>query len=63
MQSCLSMGLLAACHDQVASFYECLLGQPVKNWDCGPDGIAAIRERFCDSQQERIVTCMEANAP
>jgi len=58
--NCLAMGSLTPCKDQVSAFYRCLVAQPAQNWECADDGVAAIREGFCDKEQEQAVTCMEA---
>ena|SRR5215471_887381 len=57
---CIAMGSFTPCQDQFAAFYRCLATKPDPNWECGEDGVAAIREGFCDSEQESTVTCMEA---
>lgn len=41
-------------------FYACLEKQPTKNWECGEDGVAAIKPGFCDGEQGSAVHCMEA---
>lgn len=60
MKHCMGMGSLTPCAESMTSFYKCLVGQPAKNWECDEDGIAAIREGFCDKEQESAVACMEA---
>lgn len=60
MQNCMAMGALTPCTDSVTALFGCLLQQPVKNWECGEDGVAAIREGFCEAEQRKAVTCMEA---
>jgi hypothetical protein len=56
---CMAMGSLTPCSATMMSFYGCLVGQPTKNWECGDDGVAAIRSGFCDSEQAKVVRCME----
>jgi hypothetical protein len=44
----------------MSSFYKCLVREPVEHWECGADGVAAIKVGFCDAEQEKAVSCMEA---
>jgi hypothetical protein len=57
---CIAMGSFTPCQDQFAAFYRCLAGKPDRNWECGDDGVAAIREGLCDDEQKNAVGCMEA---
>jgi hypothetical protein len=54
------MASLTPCGDEFRAFYGCLVGQPPQNWECSEDGVAAIREGFCESQQSRVAACMNA---
>ena len=56
------MAAIGACERQFAGFYRCLSGEPSEHWRCDEDGVAAIREGFCDKEQEATVQCMEQNA-
>jgi hypothetical protein len=58
--NCLAMASLTPCGDEFRAFYGCLVGQPSQNWECSEDGVAAIREGFCESQQSRVAACMNA---
>jgi hypothetical protein len=60
MPNCLAMGSLTPCTDKITGLYQCLVGQPVQNWKCAPDGVAAIQPGFCDKEQGETVACMEA---
>ena len=60
MPNCLAMGSVTPCTDAVTSFYRCLVAQPVQNWECTPDGVAAIKDGFCDEAQRQVVACMDA---
>jgi len=57
--NCLAMGSATPCTDEVLGFYECLVGQPLQNWECAPDGVAAIRKGLCNAEQGRTIACME----
>jgi hypothetical protein len=59
MPNCLAVGTVTPCTQEVTALYKCLVKQPVKNWECAEDGVAAIRDGFCDKEQEKTVTCME----
>jgi hypothetical protein len=59
MRNCMAMGALTPCTEPVAALYRCLVAQPTKNWECDEDGVAAIRQGFCDKEQGKTVACME----
>lgn len=59
---CVAAGTGTPCNAEFQAFYRCLMPQPVHNWECADDGIAAIKPGFCEEQQERAVQCMEAKA-
>lgn len=61
--NCFGMGSVPSCQTQFAAFYRCLVGQPNQNWRCDEDGMASIREGFCDREQQRAVECVEAHPP
>ncbi len=56
----MAMASVTPCSEAFLSFYGCLVTQPPKNWECGDDGVAAIRDGFCDPEQARAAKCMEA---
>jgi hypothetical protein len=60
--NCLAMASAPPCTEQFLVFYECIAKQPARNWECSEDGVAAIREGFCEKEQEQTVLCMESNA-
>ena len=62
MKNCIGMGIGTPCSEPVAAFYACLQREPAAHWECGEDGIAAIREGYCEKEQERTVACMETKA-
>ena len=59
-RNCLAMASLTPCTTEIVAMQRCLTKQPVKNWECAEDGVAAVREGFCDSEQQRAVACMDA---
>jgi hypothetical protein len=60
MPNCLGMGSLTPCSEPMQAFFQCLRKQPVANWQCAPEGVAAIRDGFCDKEQAETVQCMQA---
>lgn len=62
MSDCLAMAIGTPCVEEFASLYRCLMKEPVEHWECAEDGVAAIREGFCDDEQKKSVSCMEVKA-
>jgi hypothetical protein len=62
MKNCIGMGVGTPCSEQFSALYACFLREPVAHWECSEDGIAAIREGYCEKEQERAVGCMETKA-
>jgi hypothetical protein len=60
--NCVGAATGTPCSPEFQSFYQCLGLQPIKNWECAEDGIAAIRVGFCEKEQERVLQCMETKA-
>jgi hypothetical protein len=56
----MGMAALTPCSLEMAGFYDCLVAEPLKHWECGDDGVAVIREGFCDAEQRKALQCMEA---
>jgi len=62
IKSCVGMAIGTPCSAEFSALYTCLLREPMDHWECSEDGTAAIREGYCEKEQERTVTCMEAKA-
>ncbi len=60
--NCLAMAIGTPCADEFAGLYRCLEGEPVGHWECAEDGVAAVREGYCEREQAAAVGCMEAKA-
>jgi hypothetical protein len=60
--NCVAMATGTPCNSEFRALYGCLLQQPAANWECAEDGIAAVREGFCEAQQQSAVSCMQAKA-
>ena len=59
---CHSMESMPVCQGEISAFFRCLVQQPLKNWECDPDGMGAIRDPYCADEQARVVACVEASA-
>lgn len=55
----MAMGSLTPCTDRVGQLYKCLAREPVAHWECATDGVAAIRDGFCDREQGDAIDCMK----
>ena len=59
MKNCLAM-TTTPCAEPTISLYHCLITQSLEHWECGEDGVAAIREGYCDKEQAGVFACMQA---
>jgi hypothetical protein len=62
MLNCVGSASGTPCNAEFQAFYRCLVPQPIKNWECAEDGVAAIKSGFCEKEQENAVRCMETKA-
>jgi len=60
LTNCLGMASLTPCSPSISAFFACLVKEPSSHWECDDDGVAAIREGFCDATQAAALACMEA---
>ena len=60
--NCVAMAVGTPCSDEFMRFYACLVREPVEHWECSEDGIAAIKDGFCENEQKAAIQCMEAKA-
>jgi hypothetical protein len=60
--NCVAAGSGTPCNAEFQAFYQCLVPQPIKNWECDEDGVASIKPGNCDKEQERAIQCMAAKA-
>jgi hypothetical protein len=58
--NCMAMASLTPCSEEFVSFHKCLVGEPPQHWECAEDGVAAIRDGFCEAEQKRAANCMTA---
>jgi hypothetical protein len=62
MVNCLAAASGTPCNAEFLAFYRCLVAQPLKNWECAEDGVAAIKPGICDGEQRRTIQCMQEKA-
>lgn len=60
--TCVALRDSEPCGNEMRAALRCFAAQPVASWECGEDGMAAIREGFCGDQQQQVVTCL-SNQP
>jgi len=60
--NCLGMATLTPCSPEFSALFRCWLHEPLEHWECGEDGVGAIRDGYCDKEQAAVVTCMEQKA-
>ena len=58
-QNCLAMASLTPCTQAFTGLFACFVKEPLAHWECGDDGIAAIREGYCDREQAITTKCLE----
>jgi hypothetical protein len=56
--SCIAMGSLEPCTAATAAFYRCLRGHPAEHWECSSEGIASVKDGYCDAEQARAAACL-----
>ena len=47
-----------SCKAELTSAFRCFAREPASNWECGEEGIASIKDGYCDAQQARYFGCM-----
>jgi hypothetical protein len=57
------MFALRACATPIENFVSCLAQQPLGHWECDEDGLAAIRDGYCEKEQAAIVACGKETSP
>lgn len=61
--NCLAAASGTPCNPEFLGFYRCLVPQPIANWECAEDGVAAVIPGVCDAEQQRAIQCMKAKVP
>jgi hypothetical protein len=49
----------APCAVEMEAATRCMLTHPASDWECTPEGLAAIKDGLCTSEQERFASCLE----
>jgi hypothetical protein len=60
---CAEMVAMPACGSQLVAALACFGSRPASDWECDPDGIAAIKDGFCEGEQARFASCLEHATP
>jgi hypothetical protein len=58
--NCVAAASETPCSQAFSTFYDCLTRQPLQNFQCDEDGVAAVREGVCDQEQAATLRCVEA---
>lgn len=59
VDSCRQMADEGVCRGELLRFYTCLGSEPAEHWECMDDGTGAIKEGFCEREQESFAACLE----
>lgn len=59
VDSCRQMADEGVCRSELLRFYTCLGSEPAEHWECMDDGTGAIKEGFCEREQESFAACLE----
>jgi hypothetical protein len=62
MDACAEANDGSICDHEMRAFVTCSLTHPVAHWECTENGVAAIKQGFCDGEQQDFVRCFEAAA-
>ncbi|HEV8551281.1 MAG TPA: hypothetical protein VGQ57_19670 [Polyangiaceae bacterium] len=60
--NCVAAAAGTPCTGEFLTFYRCLVPQPIGNWECAEDGVAAVKPGTCDAEQDHAIQCMKAKA-
>lgn len=59
LPNCIAAAAVTPCASEFRALYACLVPQPLQNWQCDEDGVAAIRDGFCEAEQKASFECMQ----
>jgi len=57
-QRCAESRDLAACSSEMSAVLRCITREPVGHWECSEDGLASIKDGYCDGEQAAFMSCM-----
>jgi|GEM_PF-6158216 len=46
------------CSTEMRGATSCMVRHPASDWECTPEGLAAIKDGICVSEQEAVATCL-----
>jgi hypothetical protein len=56
--ACAPMLTVSPCGAEMNAVLACMVHEPTSHWQCGDDGMAELRDGFCDSAQAAFARCM-----
>ncbi len=60
LSACAKVNDGSICAEEMSAFMDCALTHPAKHWECTDNGVAAIRNGYCDTQQLAFIRCAQA---
>jgi hypothetical protein len=61
MTACAQVNDGSICAAEMSAFMGCALEHPTEHWECADNGVAAIRDGYCDQQQLAVLTCFRSS--
>lgn len=58
-ESCSRLVALTDCAMEMAAALGCFTKEGDDHWECGEDGLAAIRDGYCEREQAAYVACLQ----
>jgi hypothetical protein len=49
---------LAACNSEMSAVLQCIIREPAGHWECSEDGLASIKDGYCDAEQAAFMACV-----
>ena len=56
---CAEMANGQLCQEEMRSVLACITREPSSNWECDEEGLAAIREGYCEREQQGFLDCVQ----
>lgn len=60
LEACSAANDGSICGDEMNAFMDCALTHPASHWECSENGVAAIRQGYCDREQQSFMHCFTA---
>lgn len=58
MAACAAANDGAVCPAEMSKLMTCALKHPAERWECSDEGVASIRDGYCDKEQEAFMNCV-----